>query len=52
MIKKYVIFKDDDVGKDLNSLKKWINVVLKIQHLYFFLRIEKGKRKGIYERTK
>ena len=28
-MKKYVIFKDDDVGKDFNSLKKWINIVLK-----------------------
>jgi hypothetical protein len=27
--KKYVIFKDDDVGKDLEGLKKWTNVVLK-----------------------
>ncbi|UCH71929.1 MAG: hypothetical protein JSW62_05930 [Thermoplasmatales archaeon] len=29
MKKKYVIFKDDDVGKDLEGLKKWTNVVLK-----------------------
>jgi hypothetical protein len=27
--KKYVIFKDDDVGKDTPSLKKWIDIVLK-----------------------
>jgi hypothetical protein len=27
--KKYVIFKDDDVGKDFEGLKKWINVILK-----------------------
>jgi len=27
--KKYVVFKDDDVGKDTLKLKKWINVVLK-----------------------
>jgi hypothetical protein len=27
--KKYVIFKDDDVGKDFQGLKKWINIVLK-----------------------
>jgi len=27
--KKYVIFKDDDVGKDLPGLKKWVNIVLK-----------------------
>jgi len=26
---KYVIFKDDDVGKDLSNLKKWIDLVLK-----------------------
>ena len=26
---KYVIFKDDDVGKDFEGLKKWINIVLK-----------------------
>lgn len=27
--RKYVIFKDDDVGKDLDNLKKWIDIVLK-----------------------
>jgi len=26
--KKYVIFKDDDAGKDLPGLKKWVDVVL------------------------
>lgn len=25
---KYVIFKDDDVGKDFNGLKRWIDIVL------------------------
>jgi peptidoglycan/xylan/chitin deacetylase (PgdA/CDA1 family) len=25
---KYVIFKDDDAGKDFNKLKKWVDVVL------------------------
>ena len=29
MNKKYVIFKDDDVGKDFDSLKRWIDIVLK-----------------------
>ena len=29
MIKKYVIFKDDDVGKDLPKLKKWVDTVIK-----------------------
>ena len=28
-MKKYVIFKDDDVGKDLQGLKRWIEIVLK-----------------------
>jgi hypothetical protein len=28
LAKKYVVFKDDDVGKDFEELKKWINVVL------------------------
>lgn len=28
MTKKYVVFKDDDAGKDTPKLKKWINVVL------------------------
>jgi hypothetical protein len=28
-LKKYVIFKDDDVGKDLLGLKRWIDIVLK-----------------------
>lgn len=28
-MKKYVIFKDDDVGKDIPGLKKWIDIVLK-----------------------
>ena len=28
MNKKYVIFKDDDIGKNLPSLKKWVDVVL------------------------
>ncbi|UCF49163.1 MAG: hypothetical protein JSU91_05285 [Thermoplasmatales archaeon] len=27
-MKKYVIFKDDDVGKDFNSLKKWIDIII------------------------
>jgi len=27
--KKYVIFKDDDAGKDFKKLKKWIDIVLK-----------------------
>ncbi len=27
-MKKYVIFKDDDVGKDIHGLKKWIDIVL------------------------
>jgi len=26
---KYVIFKDDDAGKDFNNLKKWINIIIK-----------------------
>jgi hypothetical protein len=26
--KKYIIFKDDDVGKDTQSLKKWIEIIL------------------------
>lgn len=29
MTNKYVIFKDDDVGKNLSNLKKWIDIVLK-----------------------
>ena len=29
MAKKYVIFKDDDVGKDLPSFKKWADIVIK-----------------------
>lgn len=29
MVKKYILFKDDDVGKDLPKLKKWIDVVVK-----------------------
>ena len=29
MAKKYVIFKDDDVGKDFDGLKKWVDIVLK-----------------------
>ena len=29
MTKKYVIFKDDDVGKYFDRLKKWIDIVLK-----------------------
>lgn len=28
MTKKYVIFKDDDVGKDFEGLKKWTDIVL------------------------
>lgn len=28
MSKKYVIFKDDDVGKDTQKLKKWVDIVL------------------------
>lgn len=28
-MKKYVIFKDDDVGKDFQGLKRWIDIVLK-----------------------
>ena len=28
MRKKYVVFKDDDVGKDLEGLKRWIDIVL------------------------
>jgi len=28
-LKKYVIFKDDDVGKDFQGLKRWIDIVLK-----------------------
>ena len=28
MTKKYVLFKDDDVGKDLPNLKKWIDIVI------------------------
>ena len=28
MKQKYVIFKDDDVGKDLYGLKKWVDIVL------------------------
>lgn len=28
MNKKYVIFKDDDAGKDLESLKRWVDVVI------------------------
>ena len=28
MVKKFVIFKDDDVGKDFNRLKKWIDIVV------------------------
>lgn len=27
--KKYVIFKDDDIGKDFKGLKKWIDILLK-----------------------
>jgi hypothetical protein len=26
---RYVVLKDDDVGKDFNSLKKWIEIILK-----------------------
>lgn len=29
MNEKYILFKDDDVGKDLPGLKKWIDIVLK-----------------------
>ena len=29
MNKKYVIFKDDDAGKDFFKLKKWVDIVLK-----------------------
>jgi hypothetical protein len=29
LTKKYIILKDDDVGKDFEKLKKWINIVLK-----------------------
>jgi len=29
LTKKYVIFKDDDVGKDTIRLKKWVDVVIK-----------------------
>ena len=28
MSKKYVVFKDDDVGKDTPNLKKWIKIIL------------------------
>ncbi len=28
-MKKYVIFKDDDIGKDIHGLKKWINIIIK-----------------------
>jgi len=28
LTKKYVIFKDDDAGKDFFSLKKWINIII------------------------
>ena len=28
-MKKYVIFKDDDVGKDIQGLKRWIDIVVK-----------------------
>ena len=29
LIKKYIIFKDDDIGKDLPKLKKWVDIVIK-----------------------
>jgi len=29
LVKKYVIFKDDDVGRDFENFKKWIDVVIK-----------------------
>ena len=29
MNKKYIIFKDDDVGKDFDKLKKWVDIILK-----------------------
>lgn len=29
MVKKYVVFKDDDVGIDLENLKKWNEIILK-----------------------
>ena len=28
MTKKYVIFKDDDAGVDIERLKKWVDVVI------------------------
>ena len=28
LIKKYVIFKDDDIGKDFINLKKWIKIII------------------------
>lgn len=28
-MKKYIIFKDDDIGKDLQGLKRWIKIILK-----------------------
>ena len=28
MKNKYVIFKDDDVGKEFSSLKRWIDIIL------------------------
>ena len=28
LIKKYVIFKDDDVGRDFEKFKRWIDVIL------------------------
>ncbi len=28
LVSKYVLFKDDDVGKNFNKLKKWIDIIL------------------------